>query len=55
MSKVTEAVAALDAMPENGDQEALHDAADGILLTLVPPVVAEAYRRARDRVGFWYA
>ena len=49
-----EIVAALDALDDH-DEEAAHGAADGLLLEAVPPEVREAWERARNRIGFWYA
>lgn len=37
------------------DVEREHSRADELLLSLVHPEVAEAFRDADDRVGFWYA
>ena len=52
--EIAEAIEELDAL--DGDQESAHGKADDILLNLVPSEVAEAWCRARDRVGgFWYA
>ena len=48
------AVAALDALG-NGDPEVAHGDADAILLSVVPTTVADAFERARARVGFWYS
>jgi len=52
----------LRSMPANGDKEILHARADQILLdvltlygTCAEAIVAEEYRQARQRVGFWYA
>lgn len=49
-----EIVAALDAL-DGHDEEAAHGMADHLLLQAVPPEVAEAWERARERIGFWYA
>lgn len=52
-------VDSLDALPEDGDQEISHGDADNILLQCLREAglgeVADAWQRARDRVGFWYA
>lgn len=40
---------------DGADQEVAHGRADEILLSCVPEDVADAYRAARDRIGFWYA
>ena len=54
-----EAIKKLDAMNARGNQEQLHGEADEILLRYLKhhdaQEVAEAYARARERVGFWYA
>jgi hypothetical protein len=56
---ISEAVAALDAMPEGYCEEIGHSQADDILCEclrkLGAPEVADAFERARSRVGFWYA
>ena len=53
-----EAVKALDEL-EGGDNEAMHLYADQVLLDLIKslghPEVAEAFNRADERVGLWYA
>lgn len=49
-----EIVAALDAL-DGLDEERDHGAADSLLLQAVPAEVAEAWERARERIGFWYA
>ena len=55
VAKPEEAVVALDAIAA-GDNEVAHGSADDILLAVAPPEVAEAWRRAEERVGgFWYA
>lgn len=48
----SEAVARLDAIVP-GDPESAHDEADDVLLALVPPEVAEAYRRLVGRSPWW--
>lgn len=53
-SSVDQAVAELDALT-HGDPEAAHAEAHRIILSLVPKVVREAFARADERVGFWYA
>ena len=52
----------LDAMPaykDGGDSEQLHFEADGILLAALREAgrgdVADAWERAKTRIGFWYA
>ena len=50
-----EVIAALDALTDDDDQEAAHARADQLLADSAPPEVAEAWHRARERVGFWYA
>lgn len=47
-----EAVAALEAI-SGGEPEADHGDADGILLAVVPPEVAAAYRALMDRSPWW--
>jgi hypothetical protein len=48
-----EAVAALDALT-GADPEADHDAADAVLLAMVPAKVREAYERlVFDRADWW--
>lgn len=54
MHEDDEAIAKLDALTK-GDPEAAHSEADEILLSLVSPSVADAWRNANDRIGFWYA
>ena len=49
-----EAIAILDGLTD-GDQEAAHSAADDILCAMAPAAVAEAWRQAKERVGFWYS
>ena len=51
---IEEAVAKLDAL-EKYDAESAHIAADDVLLLMVPPEVREAWERAQERIGFWYA
>ena len=55
----SEAVQYLDALTADGDTESDHCDADDILVELLKSIgyaqVAEAYERARERVGFWYA
>jgi hypothetical protein len=54
-----EAIKLLDVMKASGDNERLHSEADAILLRYLEhhdaKEVADAYVRARARVGFWYA
>ncbi len=54
-----EAVEQLDALPEHTDNEIAHSQADMILIhylfTNGAPEISDAWRRAKDRVGFWYA
>lgn len=54
-----EAVADLNAMTEDGDQELSHSEADDILVRVLTEAgyieVAAAFEAARERVGFWYA
>lgn len=54
-----EAIARLDEMPEKGDAEGEHWRADLILLDVLKEsgqqAVADAWHRAKERVGFWYA
>jgi hypothetical protein len=56
---VYEAVRKLDAMPDDGDAEILHGDADDILCDTLRKLgagaVADAFERAANRVGFWYA
>jgi hypothetical protein len=52
---IDEAVEKLDSLSKHGDTESDHGFADDILLKFVPQEIADAYNRARDRVGFWYA
>ena len=55
------AVAQLEAMGSADDPEYAHNHAEGILcrvLEVIGPeykAVSEAFKAARDRVGFWYA
>jgi hypothetical protein len=52
-----DAVMPLDSMG-TGDPEAAHGRADDILLEVLDvlaPDVSAAWRRCRDRVGFWYS
>lgn len=52
LEAVTKAIALLDAL--NGDDpEYAHDAADRILLSLVPAEVREAYQRLVDSLDWW--
>lgn len=48
---IEEAVAAIDAM--KFDPEACHGDADEILVAMVPPEVAAAYRRLQGRMPWW--
>ena len=49
-----QAVTLLDAIPgDNADPEAAHGEADDILLRVVPPDVAAAYRRLVKRSRWW--
>jgi hypothetical protein len=54
-----EAIEQFNAMPAGGDAEAEHGSADEILLRRLEDLgdveVAQAFRNARERVGFWYA
>ncbi len=54
-----ESIEKLKAMPQDGDEEILHGYADKILLRRLEALgevdVAQAYKDARERVGFWYA
>ena len=56
---LAEAIAELDSMPADSDQEWAHGAADKLLLKYLTEngakELAEAFARCRDRVGFWYA
>lgn len=52
MGPLEKAIAELDAM-KGADYEADHDAADKVLLQVVPPDVAAAYRRLVVRAGQW--
>lgn len=49
----------LDAMPEDGDQEDCHLRADELLLELLVELgrgdVVNAFRKAKQRLPFWYA
>jgi len=50
-------IAGLDAL-ESGDSEAAHGRAEDLLLAwveIVNPEVAAAWRRAENRIEFWYA
>lgn len=49
-----EGVARLNAL-QPGDNEGAHDEADAILLEFVPKRVADAWRAADERIGWWYA
>ncbi len=54
-----EAIDALDKKALKGDNEIAHQIADGVLLDFLRSngfaAVADAYDKARDDVGFWYA
>lgn len=54
-----EAIAELNSMPANGDEECLHCRADFVVCEVLRSVgceeVAKAFEEARERVGFWYA
>ena len=54
-----EAIAALDQIDERGDTEHDHAVADQILVEFLRanghPEVADAWERAEERAGFWYA
>lgn len=50
----TEAVAALDAITDDGDPAGSHLEADKILRGTVAPEVAEAYERLVERTGAWW-
>jgi hypothetical protein len=56
-----QAVAQLEAMGSADDPEDAHSDAEGILCRLLEAIgpeyraVSEAFKAARDRVGFWYA
>jgi len=49
---IEEAVAKLDTIT-GGDGEGAHCHADEVLLAMVPPEVADAYRRLEERADFW--
>ena len=49
-----EAIDILDGLTD-GDQEQAHGVADDVLCAMVSEDVAAAFKRARQRVGFWYA
>jgi hypothetical protein len=49
-----EAIAALDAIEGEGVDGVNHSAADKILLELVSPEVADAYRRLQLRAEGWW-
>lgn len=51
---LAEAIAELNAMTGH-DAEVEHGRADDLLLRHVDPYLREAYLRAQQRVGFWYA
>lgn len=46
------AITALD-LTDPDDPESAHSRADDVLLEVVPPEVAEAYRRLVRRCGWW--
>jgi len=50
---VDEALAALDAIDGDRDPEGAHAEADRVLLSAVPPKVADAYRRLVERNRWW--
>ena len=58
MSK-DEAIKQLNAITEDGDKESDHGTADSVLLEYLRASggqeVADAFERARERAGFWYA
>ena len=53
------AIKKLDEMDEHGDEEALHGEAEDVLCEFLRSVnygdLADAFDRANERVGFWYA
>lgn len=59
LERMQNAVDELDAMDDGVDQERSHARADNILLEYLDATgcgaLADAYRRAQKRVGFWYA
>lgn len=52
-TSIKEAVSRLDALTDRDPAQA-HVEADGVLLGMVPPEVAEAWERACGRAMFWY-
>ncbi len=56
---IEEAVKELDSLIEGGDEECQHCLADEYLCSalgnLGAPEIADAFRRAKGRCGFWYA
>ena len=58
-ARVEQIAQELDAMPQHGDEEILHGDADKLLCEALrlsgARKVADAFERAQERVGFWYA
>lgn len=56
---IQEAIDILDAMPAHGDSEGCHGEADDLLVQALRIYegneLADAFERAKGRVGFWYA
>lgn len=53
-----DAVKELESLMMDDDREHVHWEADRILLAIMrdkSPLVAQAYERVREEVGFWYA
>jgi hypothetical protein len=59
LERMQKAIDELDGMSERVDQESAHSRADDILCEYLDATgcgaLADAYRRAQRRVGFWYA
>lgn len=54
LTKDQQLALALDSLTDD-DPESAHSEADRLLLGSAPKAVREAYLRARERIGFWYA
>lgn len=56
---IADAVATLDDMPALNDEEISHGIADDVLLNALTELgageITEAWKRAKERIGFWYA
>ncbi len=59
LERMQKAIDELEGMSPRGDNESLHARADQILLEYLNATgcgaLVDAYKGARERVGFWYA